>query len=83
MEIIHYTTPEEFEVRLELQASNWYDGTVYQISRWERLGTGEKGYAYRAKDSSDTVENIEEARVFFRFLFCWRGVWEGGIFSYQ
>lgn len=37
-------------------------------------------YTYISKNSSDSEEDIEKARVFFDFSFVWRGVWEGRIY---
>lgn len=61
------------------------DGTLDYKMRWSGkilpinlYSTGE--WDFISDTSSDSTQNIEEARVIFEFSFVWRGVWESRIY---
>ena len=37
-------------------------------------------WIYQSNKSSDFTRNIEDARIWFEWSFCWRGVWEGRVY---
>jgi len=58
----------------------WLKGSVYPISIYDRKKLEDGvGFYYNSATSSDAVEDREQARILFDFMFCWRGVWEGRI----
>ena len=50
-------------------------GAVYPVHEFE-----DGSVYYCALLDNSPTENIKEARHFFDFLFCWRGVWEGRVY---
>lgn len=69
----------EVAIHLSVDSIGHFEGSVYPITRW----TGQNstsGFSYNSAKSSDLVDTIEEARNYFDFSFCWRGVWEGRIY---
>ena len=40
-------------------------------------------YTFMSDTSSDSTDDVEKARVWFEFSYCWRGVWEGRIYFKQ
>jgi hypothetical protein len=75
---------ETFIVQFEFTGDNnykmgWWKGAATQIQHYVD-SYGENGWEYVCMDSSDTTTDIEKARIWFEFLFCWRGVWEGRVY---
>ena len=75
---LHITVNDEhFVIHKEKGTfSNTIKGSVF--STIEYYNTGEVVYE-SIKDGGGT-EDINEARHWFDFSFCWRGVWEGRIY---
>jgi len=60
-------------------------GTPEHNMRWEGGATEIEmydggGWEYRSNESSQPVNDIKDARVWFEWSFVWRGVWEGRIY---
>jgi hypothetical protein len=52
-----------------------WSGTVAEIQIFDD-GT----WMYKSKVSSDFTDNLKDARIWFRWSFCWRGAWEGRVY---
>lgn len=75
---------EQFAVFFENTGSpdhqmSW-SGQVYPIIIFD---TGFKKFAYYNNRRSDPEDDKEQARCFFQFSYCWRGVWEGRFYPQQ
>jgi len=70
---------ESFIVHFKEEGSPDYkmrwSGTAIEIQMYSD-GT----WRYASNVSSDSVEELKDARVWFEWSFCWRGVWEGRIY---
>ena len=77
--IIIEANGEDFSVEFE-RDDNWYEGNVYQVDQYSN--DRETFYRYNsATDGGITHGELnDDCRVMFRFLFCYRGVWEGRIY---
>ena len=69
----------DFEIQYVRESEGWIAGSVLQIQKWEIPSTGEKGWSYQHNEHSLETDNPEEARNWFDWSICWRGVWEGRI----
>lgn len=54
---------------------SWLSGSVAQIQMFDG-----GGWEYQSNSSSDFADELKDARIWFTFSFCWRGVWEGRIY---
>lgn len=70
---------EKFVIHLKKDGA-YLNGGVYSILEWKKPDTNEKGWSYQNNQNGSTTDTIENARCFFGFIFCWRGVWEGRIY---
>lgn len=76
--IFIHAEPNQFIVHFEPQDSDnkmRWEGSVYEIIRYM-----DDSWAYLSNESSDVVGNKEDARCWFSFIYCWRGVWEGRVY---
>lgn len=54
-----------------------WSGKVYPII------SHDDGFVYFSEQSSDSVTDIKDARLWFEWSFVWRGVWEGRVYFKQ
>lgn len=66
----------EFLIEVDTTQSTCFKGSVVQINWFEN----EKDLWYQSNTSSDLTKKRSEARVWFQFLWIWRGCWEGRIY---
>lgn len=70
---------EDFIVHFKDEGSPDYkmrwSGTATQIQMFS-----DNTWKYQSNESSDFVEELKHARVWFEWSFCWRGVWEGRVY---
>lgn len=66
--IIHF-------VKEEGNTTFFWNGTASQIQKF-----ADNTWLYQSRDSSDFTSDIKEARVWFEWSYCWRGIWEGRIY---
>lgn len=59
-----------------------YIGTLYSVTECFPLHGDNSSFLYDSKtDSSKDYESPnDDCKIYFRFAFCWRGVWEGRIY---
>lgn len=59
-----------------------YKGTLYPVTECHYIYSDEIGLEYESSADSSVYfkEPNEECKIYFRFEFCWRGVWEGRIY---
>lgn len=78
--------PKIIEANHESFVINFKNGGSSDYNmRWSGMAIQIQEYSdgtwlYQSNKSSDSTENIAEARVWFEWSFCWRGVWEGRIY---
>jgi hypothetical protein len=65
----------DFLVYFKKEHEKSWKGMAVQI---QIFSSGE--WMYQSKNSSDQTKDITEARVWFDWSFCWRGVWEGRVY---
>jgi hypothetical protein len=66
---------EDFVVHL-IKNDHWKEGEVYPIYKY----TDSDEWGYQSDQDGMPTDDAKEARCLFKFLFCWRGVWEGRIY---
>lgn len=52
-----------------------WEGSVVEIQMFDN-----DTWEYQSNNGSDFTKDIKEARIWFRWSFCWRGVWEGRVY---
>lgn len=67
--IVHFENDEYLTIK-----TNWY-GSVAEICVFD-----DGVWEYQSSKSSDTTNDLEKARIWFDFIFCWRGCWEDRIY---
>jgi len=66
---------EDFMVYFEKQSDLYWRGKVAQLQIYD------DGYIeFQSNHSSDSTDKLDDARIWFEWSFCWRGVWEGRIY---
>lgn len=57
-------------------------GVVYPITYWTKFETKESGWSYNSASSGgETHDHLNnDCEIYFEFIFCWKGVWEGRIY---
>lgn len=67
--IVHFTNEGSPDYKMR------WSGTVAEIQKFN-----DGIWEYRSNESSGFVADLKDARVWFEFSYCWRGVWEGRIY---
>lgn len=77
--IIIKANDEHFIVHFENEGSEGcnmrWSGAVTEIIMYN-----DNTWEYSSNASFDFITDLKDARIWFEFLFCWRGVWEGRIY---
>ena len=77
--IIIEANNELFSVEFE-RDDNWYEGNVYPVDKYSNGLETIYSYESNTEGGLTHEELNDDCRVMFRFLFCYRGVWEGRIY---
>jgi hypothetical protein len=68
----------EFIVHFEPKTPDYkmsWSGSLYEIQKYT-----DGSWRYQSNSSSDSTDKKEDARCWFEWSFCWRGVWEGRVY---
>jgi hypothetical protein len=74
MNVILELNTENFFIQFDKESDLRWTGKVVEISVYDDFWT------FRDNKSSGDVDKIEDARIWFEWSFCWRGVWEGRVY---